>query len=175
MKSSSAALVGKFSIFAIFVSMFLCALGQAQTVTGPTIAVSGTGEAAAVNPVTNKIYVPNIGSPNGTVEVIDGSTYKATGVTVGQNPAATVVNPVTNKIYVANYGGNTVSVIDGATNAVTATVTVGTYPFAMAVNSVTNKIYVANLGSGNVGVIDGSTDNLITNVQAIWITLLPAA
>ncbi len=53
------------------------------------------------------------------------------------------VNSVTNKIYVANEFGNTVTVIDGATNN-TTTVSVGQDPYAVAVNPVTNKIYVVN-------------------------------
>ena len=72
------------------------------------------------------------------------------------------MNPVTNKIYVANFG-NTVTVIDGATNTTT---TVHRYvPDAVAVNPVTNKIYVANIGSSNVTVIDGAT-NTTTTVAA---------
>jgi len=46
-------------------------------------------------------------------------------VAVGDNPQAVAVNPVTNKIYVANMGGNSVTVIDGATNQKTM-VQVGT-------------------------------------------------
>ena len=64
----------------------------------------------------------------------------------------------------ANNGGNTVTVIDGATNATTS-VPVGTAPQAVAVNPVTNKIYVANYHSGNVTVIDGAT-NATTAVDA---------
>jgi YVTN family beta-propeller protein len=76
---------------------------------------------------------------------------------------------VTNKIYVANLDGNTVSVIDGATNT-TATVNVGEFPNEVAVNPVTNKIYVSNLcgidsschSSGTVTVIDGATNKPAT-------------
>jgi YVTN family beta-propeller protein len=68
---------------------------------------------------------------------------------------AVAVNPITNKIYVGDLTGNTVAVIDGATNTVT-TVTVGSAPVDIAVNTVTNKIYVANNGSANVTVIDGA-------------------
>ena len=38
------------------------------------------------------------------------------------------VNPTTNRIYVANYDSNNVSVIDGASNTVVATVAVGSQP-----------------------------------------------
>jgi len=41
------------------------------------------------------------------------------------------------------FAGNTVTVIDGATNG-TATVAVGLNPMTLAVNPATNKIYVAN-------------------------------
>ena len=68
------------------------------------------------------------------------------------------VNPVTNRVYVANWGSDTVTVIDGATNAAIATVGAGTNPYAVIVNPVTNKVYVANWGSDTVTVIDGTTN-----------------
>ena len=79
----------------------------------------------------------------------------------GTYPCAVAVNPVTNKVYVANYGGDSVTVIDGATNS-TTTVAVGTMPSAVAVNPVTNKVYVANAGSTIVTVIDGATNSATT-------------
>ena len=75
------------------------------------------------------------------------------------------VNPVTNKIYVANAADDTVTVIDGTSNA-TATVSVGTNPRALAVNPVTNKIYVANFGAASVTVIDGATNTSATVTAA---------
>ena len=90
-------------------------------------------------------------------------------VPAGSAPLAVAVNALTNKIYVANLHGNSVTVIDGASNN-TTTVRVGAYPLALAVNSTTNKIYVANTcgnddtcGSlGTVTVIDGATNNTTT-------------
>ena len=100
----------------------------------------------------------------GQAVIPPGPTVTAT-VAAGTNPQAVAVNPVTNKIYVAN-GGNSVTVIDGATNA-TTTVTDpnASSPYAVAVNPVTNQIYVANNGSNNVTVIDGAT-NATTTVGA---------
>jgi YVTN family beta-propeller protein len=49
-------------------------------------------------------------------------------------PGALAVNPITNKIYVTNELNNQVTVIDGATNAV-STVSTGMFPLAVAVNS----------------------------------------
>jgi YVTN family beta-propeller protein len=71
-----------------------------------------------------------------------------------------------NRIYVANFNENTVSVIDGATNAVIDTIPVGINPAGVAVNPLTNRIYVGNLNSDNVSVIDGSTNTVIATIPA---------
>ena len=77
------------------------------------------------------------------------------------------MNPVTNEIYVANYTSNNVTVINGVTNTVVATVTDpnANGPTAVAVNPVTNQIYVANYNSNNVTVIDGTTSTVIASVD----------
>ena len=98
--------------------------GYSQTVVA-TVPAGLSPYAVAVNPATNKIYVPNLGSDS--VTVIDGATNNTATVQVGVRPVAAAVNPVTNKIYVVNYFSATVSVIDGATNN-TTTVTVGPGP-----------------------------------------------
>ena len=64
------------------------------------------------------------------------------------------VNPSTNRIYVANAGSDSVSVIDGASNTVAATVAVGSNPLGVAVNPNTNRIYVANSRDDTVSVIE---------------------
>jgi YVTN family beta-propeller protein len=86
-----------------------------------------------------------------------------TTIGTGTDPVTVAVNPITNKIYVANSFSNTVTIIDGMTNA-TVTVTVGTNPVALAVDPVTNKIYVVNVGTGDVTVIDGATNATSTVV-----------
>jgi len=66
-------------------------------------------------------------------------------------------------VYVANSDSDSVSVIDGKTNAVT-NVTVGNHPTRMAVNGETNVIYVLNSGSNSMSVIDGSTNKILAGV-----------
>ncbi|WSA81802.1 YncE family protein [Streptomyces sp. NBC_01799] len=63
--------------------------------------------------------------------------------------------------YVANLGSNNVSVIDAATNMVTATVTVGSIPFGVAITPDGLHAYVTNFGSGNVSVI-ATASNMVT-------------
>ena len=55
-------------------------------------------------------------------------------------------NPLTNTAYVANVNDNTVSVISGKAETVTATIPVGSFPHDVADNPVTNTIYVTNSG-----------------------------
>jgi uncharacterized repeat protein (TIGR01451 family) len=131
-----------------------CLTAGAQAV----VATVNTGTrpyAAALNPVTNKIYIANIGSND--VTVIDGATNSTARIPVGSNPGQLAVNPVTNKIYVVNGGSNNVTVIDGSNNS-TTTVNTESFPVSVAVNPVTNQIYVANQSSNSVTVIDGATD-----------------
>lgn len=119
---------------------------------------------AAVNVVTNKIYVTNLG--DSTVSVIDGASDTVSDVvTVGTssqaNRTSIAVNPVTNKVYVPNSFSNTVTVIDGNDDSTTTiTAGIGMIPNAVAINPVTNKIYVTNLGDATVSVIDGNTDTV---------------
>jgi DNA-binding beta-propeller fold protein YncE len=162
----------------------------------------GNAAAVAVNPVTDTLYVttnlasgPNGDSSPGTVSVFNGATCNATdnsgcaqaphSATVGFNAAGLAVNAATDTIYVTNFdqqntpfGGNTVSVINGATcNATTSTgcgqppqtITVGpafTTPNAVAIDPATDTVYVANLQNGEeagtVSVINGATCNATT-------------
>ncbi len=69
--------------------------------------------------------------------------------------------------YVTNAGSNTVSVIDAATNTVTATVNVGSNPEGVAVNPDGTKVYVANFGNlnNNISVIDTATNTVIASIN----------
>jgi len=51
----------------------------------------------AVNPITNKIYVANLGSSN--VTVIVGASNDTTTVSSGTTPYVVALNPTTNKVY----------------------------------------------------------------------------
>ena len=66
--------------------------------------------------------------------------------------------------YVTNDGSGDVSVIDTATNTVTATITVGTAPFAVAVSPDGGTVYVANIDSDNVSAIATATNKVIATI-----------
>jgi YVTN family beta-propeller protein len=131
-----------------------------------------------------------------TVSVIDTATNTVTATApAGSQPAGVAVNPAGTKVYVANFylgsyesalsesiiakpalikgteehvetGEGTVSVIDTATNTLTATVPVESYPIGVAVNPTGTQIYVTNRGSDVVSVIDAATNTVTATVPA---------
>jgi YVTN family beta-propeller protein len=119
----------------------------------------------AVNPNTNRIYVFKNSSNN--ILVIDGMTNTVVAM-IDNCSGYLSVNPVTNRIYmtgVGSDGNGYVSVIDGVSNKVIATVSVGMNPLGIGINPITNRVYVANLQSGTVSVIDGTTNVLVATVN----------
>jgi len=66
---------------------------------------------------------------------------------------------------VTNYNSNTVSVINGATNIVVASINVGSNPKGVAFDSAKGYVYVANSGSNNVSVINGATNKVIASIS----------
>jgi YVTN family beta-propeller protein len=154
-----------FLLLSVGILMVTRAYGQASL---PSTLISTAGASpygVAVNIVTNKAYVANLG---GTITVIDGATNRVlTEITPGVSGAhcsAVAIDPVMNLIYVTDGGAAVsgspgvpyVTVIDGSNDSVIANVSVGTSPRGIAVNTVTHLIYVTNYLSNNVSVIDGS-------------------
>jgi YVTN family beta-propeller protein len=70
------------------------------------------------------------------------------------------------RIYVSNQLDNTVSVIDGTTHKIVATVRVGVSPAQMAVSSDRRSVYIANTGSSTVSVLNTS-DNTVAKTIAL--------
>ena len=62
---------------------------------------------------------------------------------VGKHPQSIATDPEHNRIYVANVHGDSVTVIDGATNTVMGTLRAGKNPYALAVDRSTGHIYTA--------------------------------
>src|SRR5260221_8192973 len=66
--------------------------------------------------------------------------------------------------YITNQRSNTVSVVDTATNMVSATILVGITPFGVAVSPDGTKVYVTNAFSNTVSVIDPATNTVIATI-----------
>lgn len=74
-------------------------------------------------------------------------------------------SPAGTNVYTPNEARNTVSVIDTATNKVTATVNVGHHPSKVAISPDRTKVYVANSGSDTVSVIDAASNTVTATVD----------
>ena len=75
------------------------------------------------------------------------------------------VDPAAGTVYVTNAADDgTVSVIDAATNTVTATIPVGSGPYAVAVDPAAGTVYVTNGGDGTVSVIDEATNTVTATI-----------
>src|SRR5438128_6607932 len=63
------------------------------------------------------------------------------------------VNPNTNRVYAADLVNNCVTVVDGLTDSVVATIPMQPGPYGVAVNPATNRVYVTHtqfFGNGRI-------------------------
>jgi YVTN family beta-propeller protein len=95
-----------------------------------------------------------------------------TRIRVGELPTSIAVNPTTNRVYVSNFFTQNLSILDGTTNTVAATLPLGFAPRAVTVDSVKNRVYAAgvNQTSGMVAVtkIDGQSNNVIVGPVPVF-------
>jgi YVTN family beta-propeller protein len=87
---------------------------------------------AAVSPDGTKVYIQNRGNHVAVVNAATNTVITGTGFING-GLFGVSVTPDGRKVFVANFDGNTVSVIDTATDAVVATIPVGVTPIAFGV------------------------------------------
>src|SRR3989442_402718 len=143
----------------------------------------------AITPNGAFAYVTNTGmicdfcpvSQPPSVSVIDTASYKVVAtIPVGQYPAGVAITPNGAFAYVANFNSNNVSVINTATNSVTATVTVittattvvvatvgvGGKPESVAITPDGFFAYTSNFMMGTLSVIDTATNGVVDTVQA---------
>ncbi|WP_292387532.1 PGF-pre-PGF domain-containing protein [Methanosarcina sp. UBA5] len=106
------------------------------------------------NPV-HEYADPGIYSVNLTAINENGTDSRLTTITVMQLVG---VGPYA---YITNSGDNNVSVIDTATNKVTAMIPVGNYPMGVAVTPDGKNVYVTNFFGHTISVID-ATKNKVT-------------
>jgi len=116
----------------------------------------------AVMPDGSKLYAA---MSDNTVSVIDTAARFFASIPVGAGPKGVAVTPDGSKVYVTNSVDGTVSVINTATNTVSATIPVGSSPWGVAVTLDGSRVYVAN--HGTVSVIDTSSDAVISTISGI--------
>ncbi len=131
-----------------------------------TITITGvTPNTVGVSPTGAWFYSTN--GAGGTVTRYNAYSGATIGgnITVGASPFGVAVSPDGSKAFVTNYISNTVSVINTATNTVTATVNVGTNPSFIAISPDGSKAFVTNLSSNTVSVINTATNTVMGTVN----------
>jgi YVTN family beta-propeller protein len=106
------------------------------------IPVGNQPQGMAINPLTRKLYVANMGDQ--TVSVIDLSTntlLKNEFVTSNQ-PQRVAVDPIVNRVYVAGYGNFLVDRIDGNTDTTIGYMSVNCYANDVAVNAQNRDLFI---------------------------------
>lgn len=110
----------------------------------------------------SKYYIPKFDA--NTVDAVSG-TYNIDMVVITitgfSGPTSAVVTPDDSRAYVTNSTGNTVSVIDTATNTIIATIAGFSKPFDAAVSPDGRRVYVINSDAKNVAIIDTATNTII--------------
>jgi YVTN family beta-propeller protein/autotransporter-associated beta strand protein len=137
-----------------------------NTVAGSPISTGVMPIGVAVTPDGRYVYIANNGSS--TVSVIDTVTDKVVGsVSVPAGPIGVAVTPdgkyafVTSSVFFT-FTGNTVSVINTATNTLVAPpITVGSGPIGVAFTPDGKFSYVANFNDGTASVINTATRTVV--------------
>ncbi len=170
-----------------------CAVATAVTASGPAAASTSYGVVAtiplgecsspsgvSVDPATHDIFVAGTCfstglSTTGEVTEIDGATNQVTAslpLGEGRNSQGNLprvsdvaVNPATDAVYeTVSNGVSQVSVVDAATNTLTATIPISAGAFNLAADPATNTVYVTT-GNNAVSVINGATNQVTATIS----------
>jgi len=118
---------------------------------------------AAFNAATGKGYV--VDSHAGVVHISNDRDGTVRLAKVGANPTSIAIDTVNGRVYVVNAGEGTLSVLDGRTDAVLATLKIGAHPYSIAADSLAGKIYVTRTYSDRLIIIDAAT-NQVSSIKA---------
>ena len=141
----------------------ISAVGQITVIDGVTHAATRIAEPfredylygvyAAINPVTNQLYLTN----GNALLVVDGRTNAISSISVPAGASYVAVNKTTNRICALTY--EYLTILDGTSGAVLATIPtqgLAALPVGLAINEVTNTIYVSDI-RGFITAVDGNT------------------
>ena len=114
-------------------------------------APDGRWDLLSVDPASHRLYV----AQSDGVLAIDLATNTATANLVPSNRGHDAMAvPGSGLVIASNGGANTVTLFDGATGKIAATLPVGTRPDAIAWDPATRTAWVMTPGSGDISVVD---------------------
>src|SRR3954463_11080367 len=111
--------------------------------------------ALGFNTATHRLYA--VDQDSNRVLVLDEDGTQSS-ILVGKQPNAIAIDPGMNRVYVVNAGSGDVSVIDGSSDRVVATIPTDTRPYAIGMDASLHRAYATNTFSNKVTLIDGATN-----------------
>ena len=127
-------------------------------------------EFVVYDPVNGDLYVRG-GETGDSLTVLNGSTDRAVAevaVPDAQNTylltPTMAVDTATGAVYVTNAQESSVSVVNGTTNLVTASITVGGSPNGIVFDPSNGDFYIANYGGDSVNIVNAATNTVGTPI-----------
>lgn len=117
--------------------------------------------AVAYDGSTESVYVANYGSANVTVIQSNG---KHLSVPTGTDPDGIAFDSAQNLILVADRSPDDLTIVDGATNAVSGSVPLALEPDAVEYAQASDDIYSANYVRDNVSVVDATSNDVVGSI-----------
>ncbi len=132
-----------------------------------TVKVGKSPGEIAVSPDGKNVYVVDEDENDYNIYIVDTKSNKVTNKRpVGHtHHHGITITPDGKMLYITNCLNGTVSLIDIASNTITAGVTVGDTPCRLTVTPDGTNVYVANWGSNSVSVIDTGTNKVTATVD----------
>lgn len=125
------------------------------------------------NNLNNKVYYP-VNVYNRLMIINDINNIVLKEITLGANSYSLAWNTAYNKLFSIIYSTSFnpedgslpgyVSIIDGTSLLLEATIQVGNNPLGIAQNTIYNTIYCVNAGSNNISVIDAGTNQVSNTI-----------
>ncbi len=126
----------------------------------PDFTITASPSSQTVPPGSTASYTIHLTSVNGFAGPVNLIP------SVNSQPQGVAVNTKMNRIYVADWQSSSLTVIDGATDKIIASIPVLLRPDAVAVNPSTNRTYVASENSRGVSVVDDIGNTLEYTIDA---------
>jgi YVTN family beta-propeller protein len=138
-----------------------------NTVVG-SVRVSARAGSIAITPDGRRAYVvAHDYADDEHVVVLDTATHQLLGISIDVpgNTSSLEITPDGTRAYVALYSGDSVSVLDIASNTLGANIAVGEKPGDLKFTPDGTRAYVANFDDGTISVIDTRTERVSAEID----------
>lgn len=116
----------------------------------------------AVNSNTGVIYT--LLYLNGTTLALDPQTLKTVAKVPTPSPYAVAIDSTTDRAYISQGQNASISVVDGSSDSVVATVQGAGTPFTLAVDETHDLVLGADPSESSLWIVNGSTDSIVAHV-----------